>query len=138
MTSVGLAGCDLGADGAKIVAEYVHHASGSLTSLDLRSNGIGSEGGKAIAEAIKVKGSLSLKRLAVDKEIEHLSIWPKRSCSASSEAKKVSQRRLEPNPNPNPNPHHNSLTSEIPEILGHICELFAKYFCSDPNQVSRL
>ena len=65
MTSVGLAGCSLGAYGANIVAEYVCVSGYSLTSLDLRSNGIGRalaerhwQSGKAITEAIRVNEGL--------------------------------------------------------------------------------
>ena len=58
MTSVSIADCGLGPDGAKIVAEYVR-VSGSLTSLNLRKNDIGPKGGVAISEALKVNGSLA-------------------------------------------------------------------------------
>ena len=74
MTSVGLAECDLGAEGAKAVAEYVQLSS-SLTSLDLSSNrlcgvnvfGEGTytaEAINAIGEALKINGSLKEVRSA--------------------------------------------------------------------------
>ena len=58
MTSVGFGGCDLGADGATIVANYIR-VSGSLTTLNLASNDIRAKGGKVIANALQVNCSLT-------------------------------------------------------------------------------
>ena len=58
MQLVGLAGCGLGADEAKAVADYVS-VSASLTSLDIRWNELGPEGAKAISESLHVNASLT-------------------------------------------------------------------------------
>ena len=59
MTYINLTSCNLDADGAKEVAEYVR-VSCSLTTLDLQGNKLGPESGEAIAEALKVNGSLTI------------------------------------------------------------------------------
>ena len=60
MTSVGLASCDLGADGAKAVADYVS-VSGSLTMLDVRLNrGMGADGKAALQKAVEGRSDFDL------------------------------------------------------------------------------
>jgi len=61
MVSVGLAGCNLGSEGAATVADYVR-GSASLTELDLRDNNLRAEGAKALAMALApaIAGSASL------------------------------------------------------------------------------
>ena len=68
MESIGMAGCELGVEGAKAMAELVS-VTGSLTSLDIGSNnltnyGYDMTGITAIAEALKVNGSLTSLYLA--------------------------------------------------------------------------
>jgi hypothetical protein len=69
MKSVGFAGCDLGVDEAKAVADYVS-VSGGLTSLNLSDNQLcgldmwgngtyNAEGITAIADALRVNGALT-------------------------------------------------------------------------------
>ena len=60
MVSVGLAGCDLGVDGAKAVADYVS-VSASLTKISLAENNLAEEGTKVICDV--VKGNTTLKEL---------------------------------------------------------------------------
>ena len=59
--------CGIGDDGAKALAEAVR-CSGSLATLYLKENKIGDVGAKAFAEA--VAASVSLKMLAVDRELK--------------------------------------------------------------------
>ena len=58
MASIGMHNCNLGVEGAKIVAEMVS-AMGSLTSLDLRVNKLGPEGAKALAPGLSNNSSLT-------------------------------------------------------------------------------
>ena len=61
MTSVGLAGCDLGADGATAVAEYVQ-LSGSLTSLDVRGyNELDAASKALLRDTVKDRSGFELK-----------------------------------------------------------------------------
>jgi len=55
MKSVGFAGCDLGVDEAKAVADYVS-VSGGLTVIDLLYNKLDVEAAKMLAEVAKQKG----------------------------------------------------------------------------------
>ena len=48
----------VGAEGAKAIADALR-VNGSLTSLDLMVNDIGAEGAKALADALRVNGSLT-------------------------------------------------------------------------------
>ena len=52
MRSVGLGGCDLGVEGARAIADYVR-VSGSLTECILRSNGLGVKGWTSIFTALR-------------------------------------------------------------------------------------
>ena len=58
MASIGMHNCNLGVEGAKIVAKMVS-AMGSLTSLDLRVNKLGPEGAKALAPGLRNNSSLT-------------------------------------------------------------------------------
>ena len=57
LTSVDLAGNNLGAEGGKAIAEAIS-ASRSMTSIHLKYNSLGVEGGKAIAKAVAASSSL--------------------------------------------------------------------------------
>ena len=59
MTCINLTSCNLDADGAKEVAEYVR-VSSSLTTLDLQGNKLSPQSGVALAEALKVNSSLTI------------------------------------------------------------------------------
>ena len=61
MTSVGLGGCSLGADGAKAVAEYLQ-LSGSLTSLDVNgSNKLDAASKELLRDTVKDRSGFELK-----------------------------------------------------------------------------
>ena len=59
MTCINLAGCNLGADGAKEVTEYVR-VSGSLTSLNVCANNITGVSANELASAVLGKQSLEI------------------------------------------------------------------------------
>ena len=58
MVGIGMASCNLGVEGAKVVAKLAA-VSKSLTSIDLRGNNLGSVGGRAIAQGVSVSKSLT-------------------------------------------------------------------------------
>ena len=59
MVSIGMASCNLGVEGAKLVAEMAA-VSRSLSSICLSGNHLGVEGAKALAPAIRDSRSLKL------------------------------------------------------------------------------
>ena len=61
MTSVGLAGCNLGADGGKAVADYLQLSS-SLTSLDVRgySNKLDAASKELLRDTVKDRNGFQL------------------------------------------------------------------------------
>jgi Ran GTPase-activating protein (RanGAP) involved in mRNA processing and transport len=59
LTELAVSGIGFGAEGAKLVAEYISD-NGALTSLNLSSNGLKAEGAKIVAEAIKVTSRLPI------------------------------------------------------------------------------
>ena len=52
MVSIGMAGCELGVEGAKVVAEMIS-VMPSLTSINLEGDYLGPEGAKALAPALR-------------------------------------------------------------------------------------
>ncbi len=58
LTSLNLACCGIGNEGAKAIADALR-VNGALTSLNLNRNRVGAEGAAAIGEALKVNGALT-------------------------------------------------------------------------------
>ena len=59
LSSLDLSNKGISVTGALVLAEFLRTISGSLTSLNISSNGLGSEGSAAIAMALKVNRSLT-------------------------------------------------------------------------------
>ena len=62
MVSIGMADCNLGVEGAKVVADMAA-VMGSLTSINLYYNKLGPEGAKALVEGGAFRGSLTAAEL---------------------------------------------------------------------------
>ena len=58
MVSIGMAGCDLGVEGAKVLAEMM--AVSRLTELQIGSNPLGAEGVRFLIEGCKLNSSLKV------------------------------------------------------------------------------
>ena len=60
MESIGMAGCELGVEGAKATAELVS-VMPSLTQLDVKYNALGTEGETVLRTAVEGRSGFELK-----------------------------------------------------------------------------